>query len=374
MPDLPGMIAARSTEQARSTKAFLECGNALPHSKKDVCPEDTVNLPFQVASADQRSNKRPWHRFWLAFLCAALFIAPMLIHAAPKLPLIPLPSFQKKPAKPEPKEPDKPETPETRFVQVFPEQKDRGRFARSQGQKRAVVLLHGYRLCFKKISVPRAILRDWEEKGSPLVNALGQHADVFAFAYGQTVPVEAIDRLAGLREGIARVKKLGYSRIVLVGHSAGGLVARCFVEDYPEAGVTKVVQVCAPNGGSYYADLKFVPKNHKLFVKSLSKASREKCLLAREGKKIPAKIQFVCIVTAEDMVVPCKCQWTLDLQKQGVPVLKFVTGHRQVMRKTASAKKIAEVICANYPRWQPGQVAEAVKEIFKPKKVEIESK
>jgi hypothetical protein len=51
-----------------------------------------------------------------------------------------------------------------------------------------------------------------------------------------------------------------------------------------------------------------------------------------------------------------------------VPVVKFVTGHRQVMRKNASAKKIAEVIRDDYPRWKPGQVADMVKEILKPKK------
>ena len=45
------------------------------------------------------------------------------------------------------------------------------------------------------------------------------------------------------------------------------------------------------------------------------------------------------------------------------------------MRKIASARKIAEVVREDYPRWQPTQVAEAVKEIFKAKiKVKKEPK
>ena len=41
----------------------------------------------------------------------------------------------------------------------------------------------------------------------------------------------------------------------LVGYSAGALIARYFVEDSPDYGVTKVIQVCAPNGGSGWGKL-----------------------------------------------------------------------------------------------------------------------
>jgi hypothetical protein len=326
-------------------------------------PEVTVKDSLKIAHADLKPS-RP-RLLFLGLAVMAGLLGPAT--GAPKLPLVPLPKFLKT-AKPEPAESETPKPPETRFVQVYPEPKDPAKFTRSKSQRRAVVLIHGYCLCFKKDRVPKAILKDWEEKGSPLVNVLGKDSDVFAFAYGQTVAVDEIAHLRGLRDGIAALKKLGYKRIVLVGHSAGGLVARYFVEDFPEAGVTKVVQVCAPNGGSHYTDIKFIPKNHKLFVKSLSQASREKCLHDREKMKIPNKIQFVCILGVEDLVVPCKCQWPQDLQQQGVPVVKCVTGHRHVMRKTKSAQKIAEVIREDYPRWKPVQVTEALKEIFKTKK------
>jgi hypothetical protein len=310
-----------------------------------------------------------WHRSLLCIFLLGGLLVPLPGEAAPKLPGLPLPKLLKpgKSPKPEQVKPEEPEKPETSFIQVHPDIKDPAKFVRSKGRNRAVVLIHGYRLCFKNDRVPRAVFKDWQRKGSALVTTLGPLADVFSFAYGQTVSVEEVSRLPALREGIARLKKLGYGRIVLVGHSAGGLVARYFVEDFPDSGVTKVVQVCAPNGGTHYADIKLIPKNQKLFVASLSTANREKCLEDRGAKKIPSQVQFICLVGMDDLIVPCKCQWTQDLQKQGVPVVKCVTNHHHVMRKVVSAKIIAQVIRDKYPRWTAVQVADAVKELFKKK-------
>jgi hypothetical protein len=326
--------------------------------------EDTVRHAFSKQSV---SRSIP---FWHFSLLSLLLVGGLLIslpgEAAPKLPRLPLPNLFKtgKPDKPRQAKPEEPEKPETSFIQVHPDVKDPAKFVRSKGQKRAVVLMHGYWLCFNKDRVPRAVFKDWQRKGSPLVTTLGPVADVFAFAYGQTVSVEEVAHLPALRAGIARLKMLGYSRIVLVGHSAGGLVARYFVEDFPDAGITKVVQVCAPNGGTRYADIKLIPNNQKLFVASLSTANREKCLEGRQTKKIPTQVQFICLLGMDDLIVPCRCQWTQDLQKQGVPAVKCVTNHHHVMRRAVSAKIIAQVIRDKYPRWTPVQVADAVKELF----------
>ena len=49
------------------------------------------------------------------------------------------------------------------------------------------------------------------------------------------------DRIAGsaaLADNIRRVRQLGYKEIILLGHSAGGVIVRQFVEDHPDAGVT----------------------------------------------------------------------------------------------------------------------------------------
>jgi len=41
-----------------------------------------------------------------------------------------------------------------------------------------------------------------QQPGSLLVKALAQESDVFAFSYGQTVPVDVIPKLPNLRDGI----------------------------------------------------------------------------------------------------------------------------------------------------------------------------
>jgi pimeloyl-ACP methyl ester carboxylesterase len=259
---------------------------------------------------------------------------------------------------------------EAKFVQVHPAPKDPGKFVRSANRQRAAVLIHGYWLHFGKGHVGQALFKDWQEKDSTLVTVLGKESDVFAFAYGQTAPLDEIAHHPSLRDGVARLKQLGYTQVVLVGHSAGGLIARHFVEDFPRAGVTKVVQVCCPNGGCSFADIKWIPSNQKGFVLSLSHEGRKSCLLGRAGKKIPPRVQFVCVISPEDHVVPCAFQWTKDLQDQGIPAIRCALGHHQVMRKTSSAKILAEVVRDPQPRWNAEQVAAARKDFFPPKKGE----
>jgi pimeloyl-ACP methyl ester carboxylesterase len=255
------------------------------------------------------------------------------------------------------------EAPEARLVQVHPARKNAGQLSRSRDQKRAVVLIHGYWVHFRKENVHKALLRDWQEPDSLLVNTLSRESDIFAFSYGQTVPLDQIVVLPALRDGIAAIKKLGYTRIVLVGHSAGGLIARQFVEDNPKAGVTKVVQISAPNRGTTVAEFKWVPKCQRPFLTSLSTAGRVQCLAKRNGKKIPDAVHFVCLMTLEDALVPLQSQWSQDLQQQGIPVVRCPTGHSQIVRKAASAQKIAEVIREPQPRWSAERVALLAREI-----------
>src|SRR5438132_502338 len=113
------------------------------------------------------------------------------------------------------------------------------------------------------------------------------------------------------------VRQLGYQELILVGHSAGGLIVRQIVEDHADAGVTKVIQVSAPNGGSDLGKDIQQP-----FISSLAKQERQACLLKRADKKIPASVEFVCVVSGtlgSDLLVLCNCQWTIDLQQQGIP-------------------------------------------------------
>jgi pimeloyl-ACP methyl ester carboxylesterase len=255
---------------------------------------------------------------------------------------------------------------ETQFVPVAPQARPAGSWRRSEGEWRAVVLIQGLGLHpFNAAKVEQAALRDWQKPGSALVRRLEMAADVYAFAYAQGVVVDEIADLPELRDGVGRLRQMGYREVVLVGYSAGGLVARRLVEDYPDAGVTKVVQVCAPNGGSGWAKLQAVRKNQKPFLKSLTKEDRRRALKARLDVALPDDVEFVCVVgtvaLTGDGVVSCRSQWTPDLQEQGVPVVTLALDHLSVVRTAAGAARIAELVRTPQPRWSQDQVAAARK-------------
>jgi pimeloyl-ACP methyl ester carboxylesterase len=141
---------------------------------------------------------------------------------------------------------------------------------------RAVVLIHG--LFVHPIRPSKAThpwRRSWQEPKSELVKTLAKDSDVFAFAYAQNIPVDEVAQSAGLRDAVARLREAGYKQIVLIGHSAGGVIAREFVEHFPDTGVTKVIAVAAPFAGVDVATLKIgYPKVQAPFVQSLSREAR----------------------------------------------------------------------------------------------------
>jgi pimeloyl-ACP methyl ester carboxylesterase len=255
---------------------------------------------------------------------------------------------------------------ESKFEQVAPAG---GEPARTPGRARAVVLIHGYRLHLHDRSVGRPEYRPWQRPGSALVKALAADSDVFAFAYGQNACLSDVVARGGLAEAVARLRKLGYRDIVLLGHSAGGLLARQFVEDNPGCGVTKVVQVCAPNGGCFSATLT-VPHSQEAFVRCLTVKGREQCLKERAGVTVPAGVQFVCLVgqgvgnLGGDGVVSCRCQWPADLQKQCIPAVGLPVGHREAVRGAKGARALAELVRKEQPRWRPERVQKARQEIL----------
>src|SRR5262249_31877360 len=148
-----------------------------------------------------------------------------------------------------------------------------GAVSRSPNQTRAVILIHGLHLHpFSGKLAGRAEFRPWQQANSPLVRALTKDADVFALTYAQTVPADEIPTQPDFASDIRRLRQLGYQEIILAGFSAGGVIARQFVEDNPDSGVTRVIQVCTPNVGTGWATIKGVVKAaQKPFVQSLSK-------------------------------------------------------------------------------------------------------
>jgi pimeloyl-ACP methyl ester carboxylesterase len=258
---------------------------------------------------------------------------------------------------------------EVQFVQVAPQERPAGEWRRSPGERRAVVLIQGLKPHpFSKDGAARPTLRDWQKPGSSLVKRLAADADVYAFCYGQTVAVDDIAGHPALWGGTLRLRDMGYREVVAVGYSAGGVVARRLVEDYPDAGVTKVVQVCAPNAGSGWAKLGAVRKSQKPFLESLTKEQRRRELRSRLDVHVPDDVEFVCVVGTGawtgDGVVAARSQWPPDLQAQGIPAVTVPTDHLSAVRSPGAEETIAEAVREPQPRWAPALVAAARKTIL----------
>jgi pimeloyl-ACP methyl ester carboxylesterase len=262
-----------------------------------------------------------------------------------------------------------PEAVEARFKQVYPVARDG--MERTRGRTRAVFLLHGLRIHpINPAKVHEPQFHDWQLPGSVLVKALSRNADVFAFAYGQDTRLETIANLPALASAIAKLRFLGYAEIVLLGHSTGGVVARLFVEDRPRCGVTRVIQVCAPNDGSSWANLHFsIARDQEPLLQSLTKKDRILSSEIRDDKRIPANVDFLCVVGASglhgDGMVACKSQWPTDLQKQGIPAIRLTTTHLTVLRAPKTVERIAELVWEDHPRWSADKV-EAMRKTIVP--------
>jgi pimeloyl-ACP methyl ester carboxylesterase len=249
---------------------------------------------------------------------------------------------------------------ETKFVQVAPATVQQP-WWNAPHKTRVVVLIHGLLVHpFSERNVGRAQLHSWQQPHSALVKRLAQEADVFSFAYGQTVRADDIAEYPELEKHVRKLRQDGYREIVLVGHSAGGVIARQFVEDHPDCGVTKVIQVCAPNTGSGWAKLQTVRANQHDFLDSLTKPARSRNLSQRADKDIPRNVEFACIVgtgsVVGDGMVSNRSQYPPDLQKQGIPAYPFNSNHWMVLRSHRGVELVARLVRETQARWDDKQV------------------
>lgn len=253
---------------------------------------------------------------------------------------------------------------ETSFVQVAP-LKEQRHWWNSPGKMRAVVLIHGLLVHpFSKANVSRPHLHAWQKPDCLLVKQLAKEADVFAFSHAQTVTADEVAECPDLEKHVRNLQKDGYREIVLIGHSAGGVIVRQFVEDHPNCGVTKVIQVCAPNVGSGWAKWQTVRANQVDFLDSLTKPARRRSLTQRMDKTIPEHIEFACIVgtgtVVGDGLVSNRSQYPPGLQKQGIPAYPFNSTHWMVLRSQKGVALVARLVREAQPRWDQKQV-EAVR-------------
>lgn len=240
---------------------------------------------------------------------------------------------------------------------------------------RAVVLIPGlfiHAVRPSKAEIPDR--RPWQEPKSELVKALAPDFDVFAFGYSQTVAVDEVAKSRSLKDAVAQLRKAGYKEIVLIGHSAGGVIARQFAEANPDAGVTKVIAVAAPFAGVELANLKVgYPKVQAPFVQSLAPNVRTEAVKA--NKCVPCGgVPLACVVCKlklvdTDGLVSTRSQWPDDLQKAGVPIVTSSASHFMVMANPTAAKAIAELAREKLSRWSSDETDTARKVIYgeKPK-------
>jgi hypothetical protein len=229
---------------------------------------------------------------------------------------------------------------------------------------RAVILIHG--LMLHPILVEKATrteLHDWQLAKNDLTKALAPDFDVYAFSYAQTTPVDVVASCPGLISFVQKVREAGYQEIILIGHSAGGVVCRQFVERYPKAGVTKVIQVAAPNGGSELAQISFgVPRLQASFVKSLAPPLRT--TIAKESPPLPKDLEFCCVVcklrgVQNDTLVTTESQWSPDLRKQGIPATLVLINHFEALKAPHAVSAINELAREKLVRWDETQTDQA---------------
>lgn len=254
-----------------------------------------------------------------------------------------------------------PEVP-TLFAEVAPPQ-DEPAF-RMPEHDRAIVLIHGLRLQ-PGSGAHEPAFQEWQQAGSTLVRVLSEDSDVFSFAYAEDVPLETIAEQPPLDTDVLMLKELGYREIVLVGHSAGGLVARQYVEDHPDSGVTGVIQVCSPNAGTRLGEIGSNLKSfagEEAFLTSLSEDWRGAVAKRRADRTIPKECAFVCVLgdevvgAAGDFVLGVETQWPADLRAQGIPSVKVHTTHLTAMRSRRVAETIASLVKEKASRWEPERV------------------
>ncbi len=216
-------------------------------------------------------------------------------------------------------------------------------------------------------------LHKWQLPNSELVRALASDFDVFALGYAQTAPVDVVARSPALHAQVQLLKDAGYREIVLIGHSAGGVVARLYAATYPKSGVTKVITTAAPHAGALIARIPVgYPKIQAPFVQSLTPEARRRC--AQPVDSDPQQpLEMVCVVARlprlfSDGLVELESQWPEECRAAGVPVVVVEVSHFEVLLHPASVRKVAQLTREKLRRWTPEEVEQALQVLLPPGK------
>jgi pimeloyl-ACP methyl ester carboxylesterase len=256
----------------------------------------------------------------------------------------------------------------TKIWQVAPEARQIGSSSFQRTRDRAVLLVPGMSLHpLKPALTTQPEFHSWQVPNSDLVCTLSKDADVYSFAYGQTTSLDCIAQSQRLRDSVAAIRILGYKEIVLIGHSAGGLIGRLFVEANPDSGITKLIMVSTPHQGSDRANINNgYPKSQAAFIKSLTPEAR----LAVPPQPLDGKLEIVSVIsklnrTQGDGLVKIQSQWPEEYRQQGVPAVLVIGAHTEAMSSSAAVKAISELAREKLTRWSQEEVEMARRSLFR---------
>ncbi len=236
-------------------------------------------------------------------------------------------------------------------------------------KSRAAIIIHGLQLHpLRPEKAAKPEMHDYQEAGSALVEGLSESHDVFSWSYGQTIVLDAVAVAPGLRSAVAKLKAAGYSEIALLGHSAGGIIAKQFVDRVPNSGVTKIVIVCTPYYGSDYATINIgLPSTQVSMIKSLLPSVRT--AITRVMPANDPKFEICCVIAkirgiSGDSLLSLESQWPPELQKQGIPASLVSVNHFDAMKAPQAVATIVELTRDPIVRWTPEQTAKAKAIVF----------
>lgn len=218
----------------------------------------------------------------------------------------------------------------------------------------------------EKATMPE--MHPWFEPNAPLLAALEKEFDVYAFGYAQTVSLDLVADSNGLHSTIRQLKEAGYKEIVLIGHSAGGLIAFQFAERNPQSGVSKVIPVSAPYAGSELADLSLpLPRTQVTYIRSLSPQPRKDVLATM--KPFPKEIEICCVMCKvsrlpNDIMVGLDSQWPEEIRKQGIPTTLVNVNHFEAIKAPQGVAIVADLAKSKLVRWDTADVAKAKAIVF----------
>ena len=259
----------------------------------------------------------------------------------------------------------------TELWQVIPDARGRAGWVNSPRTKdRAALLIPGLKIHPLRPGLcARPERHSWQEPNGDLVRTLAPDFDVFAFGYAQTAPLDAIAQSPGLRDAVGNLKKAGYTDVVLIGHSAGGVIARLFAASYPDAGVTKVISVASPHTGADAANVQVgYPRAQAPFIHSLAPNVRAAAKIAIDPK-LEQQVQMACVVCKlrrldGDGLVNLASQWPDDCRSCGIPAVLVPVSHWEAMLNPTSSKVIGELAREKLTRWTAEEVDKARRLLF----------